>query len=94
MAMDLGSNGSGRTGSLKFQDLIRALDPSSGGPGCPVPLQATDLQKSPCDFSYSTRRPVRGNPESYDLLRDGPCVSLLLAPSPEFQENQINEFRI
>jgi hypothetical protein len=57
VAMDLGSNGCGRIGSLKFQDLIRALDPSSGGPGCPVPLHATDLQKSPCDFSYSTRRP-------------------------------------
>jgi hypothetical protein len=49
--VDLGSNGCGRTSSLKFQDLIQALDPSSGGPGWPVPLHATDFANEPLGFS-------------------------------------------
>jgi hypothetical protein len=39
------------TGSLKVQNLIRALDPSSGGPNWPVPFRPCDVAKRPLDVS-------------------------------------------
>jgi hypothetical protein len=39
----------------------------------PYPFAMAYLLKSPRGLLQLTRRPVRGNPESDDLLRNSPC---------------------
>jgi hypothetical protein len=40
-----------------------------------------------------TRRPVRGNPESYDLLRDSPCSFLYLCALSRELENPVKAIK-
>jgi hypothetical protein len=54
--------------------------------GARYPFVVAVLHKSPRSFYIPTRRPLRVESESGIFLYISPCVSLLLAPSPEISK--------